>query len=360
MKCNVNDAEGKTLRKNVYIPNSETILYYKNNILSKEEIKELLDYGIKEIDVEKEKDISSFPELIDEKIYECLKTINFSLLDEIVELYEEIIDSSDNLRNDMTIYVKTKRDEITPKLLTVLNTNFAVTIGHEYNKSHPKKEKINIRNLIKVCLTQDIGLICSTNKLYLDNLSSKYDEDIKLLKKKYPNINEDALFEYDINMHPVYSYYMAKTNNLDDDICEAILLHEENFKIEENQKSSPLDISLNEYENNDVSLIASIIKAVDSYNRLLFALFNQNKDYPFISLTKHLDKMVANGILSPEIVKLIKYYIPIYQMDSRVLLSDGTIGKVSEINPNNMSLPKLVDLNGNDIKEDEVTIVYPL
>lgn len=356
MKCSINDAEGKTLKKNVYSNITEEILYHKNNVLSKSEIEVLKNHDIKEVEVLKGEDVSSFSDAIDDSIYEFLKTINFDLLDDIVSLYEESISQNEVLKNDMTIYVKTTRDEITPKLLTVLNTNFAVTIANAYNKSHSKKECIDISELIKTSIIQDIGLVCSANKLYLDNLSSKFDEDIKLLKDKYESINGECLSYYDISMHPVYSYYMAKNANLSNSICNSVLLHEELYERNEEAQNTPLNTSLKE-ENN---VIATIIKVADSYNRLLFALVQQNKENPFISITKHLDKLVANGTLSPEIVKLLKYVIPVYQLDSKVLLSDGTIARVCELNPNDISSPRLIDLNGEYINDKEISISYPL
>ena len=356
MKCNVEEAEGKTLKKNIYSNITEEILYRKNNILSSSEIEVLKEHGINEVEVLTGEDVTSFNELIEDRIYEFLKTINFDLLDDIVSIYESIISNNEILRNDMTLYVKTKREDITPKLLTVLNTNFAVTLAVAYNKEHTKKESIPIEELIKASIIQDIGLVCSTNKLYLENLSSKYDEDIKRLKEEYSNINEKCLDNYDINMHPLYSYYMAKNANMSDTICNSVLLHEEVYEIGEHSYQTPLNISLKEKENK----VASIIKVADSYNRLLFALAQQNKERPFTSLTKHLDKLVANGILSPEIVKLLKYVIPIYQLNSKVLLSDGTIAKVCELNPNDMTSPKLVDLNNEYIDDKKISISYPL
>lgn len=360
MKCNISEAEGKTLRKNVYSPITEEILYHKNNILSKDEIEVLLNHGILEVDIEKSEDISSFPEFLDDMIYDFLKHLDFKLLDDIVLEYNNILDNLEYISNDMTIYTKTKREDITPKLLTVLNTNFAVTIAKTYNSTRPKKEQIDIDSLIKASLIQDIGLICSTNKLYLDNLYSKYEEDIKNLQKIYNSILDNCLEEYSINMHPIYSYYIAKDNNFDEVISNSVLLHEEGYEVENLKQYGPLEASLKQEKFDESKIIASIIKASDSYNRLLFALAQQNKETPFISLPKHLDKLAANGVLSPEIVKIIKYVLPVYQLGTKVLLSDGTIGIVSGLNPNNMVMPKLIDLNGNEIQEDEISISYPL
>lgn len=106
--------------------------------------------------------------------------------------------------------------------------------------------------------------------------------------------------------------------------------------------------------------MGKILRICTHYNNLLYKSKLQNVEQPFGKMNTYLDTMVAHGLSDVYWTKMIKQVVPVYPLGEKVELSDGTIGIVAEQNSLDITNPKVVDLEGNEVpisKSDGLVIM---
>lgn len=360
MNIDIDYAISLKLAENVYQQTgNKALLLECGTILTEDIIAKLKIQGVKEVYVNVDDLQETFTEQLQEKVTNSILEHDFNAIKKLANTYLKIADSVDIIKHDMSKYVKFK--EVTPLILSVLSTNFAVSLTKKYNETFGHNHAIDISKIACAAMLQDIGLTVSDNKPFFNSIHLTYQSDYEHLQIKYPALSPDALKVYDKDFHPLYSYYIVKGNHFDTLVERTLLFHNEVYRIDEMKETSGiLNISLATLDDLAATM-AMILKAAEIYNRLLFAGKNYNEEKPFALIPKQLDMMVANGVLSPEIVNILKETLPLYPVGSHVMLSDGTIAKVIGTNSHFMLKPKIADRAGNEIEyEQNLEVLYPL
>lgn len=191
------------------------------------------------------------------------------------------------------------------------STILSVTVGLQLHMSVSKMTELGV-----ACILHEIGMIRIPSQLYLSR---------RQLSPMEKNL---------LNTHPVISYTILKEMEAPLSICLAVLEHHE----KEDGTGYPRRI-----HSDKISLYAKIISvvcsfeaitaprtyktAVSSFEAMVGLLKNQGKQY---------DELVIKALL---------YSLSLFPVGSYVFLSDGKVGRVSDVNPENPKHP-IVQLVG--------------
>lgn len=238
----------------------------------------------------------------------------------------------------------------------MVNTiNIAIIVTSKYNELSKKEKKIPIRDIALSSIMQDIGR-SAKDEFIFNRLKNKYDHVIEGLIEEYPNITREVFLEYNSKYHPVYSYLTSLNYDINDNIRKSILLHHE----KENGDNSLLGVPLSTQPEGELYVdMARILKLSDLFDILIAKNIQDNPDNPFKDLGKQIDKMVSSGFVNAKMTNILKNMIPLYQVGTKVLLSDGTIGLVASNDANNYNNPIITDLKGEyiDLDKEELSII---
>ena len=349
MKINVNYAMGLTLSKDIFSRERPILLMAEGRVLDKKSIENLKKHGITDVDVEMEYVPKEFLEELESSMIYAISAGKYSEVVAIAKTLEEIIDYIDEVVIDTTKYATTDPKQVSPLLLTVNSVIPALKVASCYNKNQKKSEQLPIKDVAIAVMLQDIGYLCSSNSMYLLSINGKFNTEYEKLRIKYPELKAEYLEEYHKEAHPLYSHYIMRGEYISDTAEQAVLYHNEMYQ---NASNGLLKTNLKDeaLEQPIPAKIAMIIKAVDAYNKILYAGKKYNKDYPFEIVPKYLEMFVANGTLSPEFINILKEVMPLYPVGTKVALSDGTTAQVIEYDKDDMLNPTLSDLNGDLIE----------
>ena len=165
----------------------------------------------------------------------------------------------------------------------------------------------------------DIGMLALPQETYLNEL------DLKAQEKEI------------INNHPLHSYNMLKSSKCTQAISSAVLEHHER----ENGSGYPRKLT-----GEHISLYGKIIAVACSYEALSAKRsYKKAKDQhrAMVELVRNKDSLYNITVIRALVTALSFYPIGTY-----VLLSDGKLGRVFDINPENQHYP-IVQLEENTI-----------
>lgn len=359
MKIDINYAKNMILSKDVYNPSNSIMLIEEGTVITEELIDKLKQHGVTSIDVYHEEK-ETLPENLLIDAYSAIRECNINEVVHLASIIEEISNSVTYLSIDMSKYTNDKFKNINPLLLSILDIAPAINIVKYYNGTVNKTHQIAIKDIIISVMLQDIGYLCSSQKNYFNSIKSTFIADYERLLLEYPNLPANGFDEYQKELHPVYSYYLIKDHQLGDSCEKGVLMHNEMYQYS-NQGALKTNLKDEEVRFPKAAMIAMIIKAVDSYNKLLFNGNRVNPEYPFESVPKYLEVLVANGTLSPKFTNILKEVVPLYPIGSLVKLSDGTIAQVVKYSKSNILQPDIIDLNGEPISySEDIYVAEPI
>ena len=297
-----------------------TLLLSKGHLLTNEDLKTILDWNIEYIVIEESSPTdSAFSELYDT----CLSTVehSFQTVANGGKLEKEpLFEMFDHLLNQMFT---------TPSIFIQLRTIKEInkrTFQHSLNVGALSAllarlygfEKEDITRMGHAGFLHDIG-----KALIPESILNKPGE----LDEK----------EYEImKRHPELGYDILKKNNIDDEyILSAVLLHNERL----NGTGYPFG-----KKEQGIPLPAQIVAIADVYDSI-----STDKEYkkslsPFHAYME-LQNLAFKGELNPKIVLKFLEYISKLMEGKKVLLNDGTIGKVIFSTPYEPNRP-LIEVNG--------------
>ncbi|MEI0493606.1 HD domain-containing protein [Brachyspira intermedia] len=191
-----------------------------------------------------------------------------------------------------------RKDETMYKHAVDVATLAAITAG-ELNLT-----KVDMANIMLGALVHDIGKV-----LIQESLLSK----VNLTKE------EEAI----LKKHPTQGYKLVKRDNLDDNIADIVLEHHEKY----DGSGYPF-----QKDNKDISLYSKIVSICNTFNNLI------TKGEHGVPCTP--DKAVkiiislAKKDFDSDVVKAFQKAVGFYPNNTRVKLSNGSIARVIEQNPN--------------------------
>ncbi|OEJ14096.1 phosphohydrolase [Brachyspira hampsonii] len=191
-----------------------------------------------------------------------------------------------------------RKDETMYKHAVDVATLAAITAG-ELNLT-----KVDMSNIMLGALVHDIGKV-----LIQESLLSK----VNLTKE------EEAI----LKKHPTQGYKLVKRDNLDDNIADIVLEHHEKY----DGTGYPF-----QKDNKDISLYSKVVSICNTFNNLI------TKGEHGVPCTP--DKAVkiiislAKKDFDSDVVKAFQKAVGFYPNNTRVKLSNGSIARVIEQNPN--------------------------
>lgn len=318
--------------------------------LTKRDIVRIVERGIDTVNIKIDDKYNTFNSSFNNLVLEIINSHDFARMQQLSEIYDEIIKSSDFLQYDIGSYFKS--DEYNHLVNTI---NISVIVASKYNDLTKKEKKIPIQEIAMAAIMQDIGRTAK-DEFILNRIKNKYDKVIEDLISEYPNIDNEIFFQYDSKYHPVYSYLISLNYDLNENIRKSILLHHE----KESGNNSLLGVPLSTLNDDNLYVdMAKILKLADLFDILIAKDIRDNPQQPFKELSKQIDKMVSSGFVNAKLTNILKNMIPLYQVGTKVLLSDGTIGLVASNDANNYSNPCVTDLKGMgiDLDKEELSII---
>ena len=187
----------------------------------------------------------------------------------------------------------------------------AITVGLQLHITVPK-----MTELATACILHEIGMIRLPSQLYLSH-------------RQLSPVEKNLL-----NTHPIVSYTILKEMNVPLSICLAVLEHHE----KEDGTGYPRHISRDK-----ISLYAKIIAAVCSFEAITAHRTYKEAASSFEAMVELLKNQTKQ--YDELVIKALLYSLSLFPVGSYVFLSNGKIGHVSDVNPENPKCP-IVQLVG--------------
>lgn len=340
---------GMTLLEDLSLDKTNDFSLSAGHVLSKRDIIRIEERGIETVNIKINDKYNTFNSSFNTLVKEIITSNDFEKMQKLSEIYEEIVKSTDIFQYDIGSYFKDNYNHL------VNTINIAIIVTSKYNELSKKEKKIPIRDIALSSIMQDIGR-SAKDEFIFNRLKNKYDHVIEGLIEEYPNITREVFLEYNSKYHPVYSYLTSLNYDINDNIRKSILLHHE----KENGDNSLLGVPLSTQPEGELYVdMARILKLSDLFDILIAKNIQDNPDNPFKDLGKQIDKMVSSGFVNAKMTNILKNMIPLYQVGTKVLLSDGTIGLVASNDANNYNNPIITDLKGEyiDLDKEELSII---
>ena len=191
-----------------------------------------------------------------------------------------------------------RKDETMYKHAVDVATLSAITAG-ELNLT-----KVDMANIMLGALVHDIGKVLIQESL-LTKVNLTKDEEA-ILKK-----------------HPTQGYKLVKRDNLDDNIADIVLEHHEKY----DGSGYPF-----QKDNKDISLYSKIVAVCNTFNNLI-TKGEHGVPYTPDKAVKIIISLAKKDFDS-DVVKAFQKAIGFYPNNTRVKLSNGSIARVIEQNPN--------------------------
>ncbi|WP_157154039.1 HD-GYP domain-containing protein [Brachyspira murdochii] len=191
-----------------------------------------------------------------------------------------------------------RKDETMYKHAVDVATLSAITAG-ELNLT-----KVDMANIMLGALVHDIGKV-----LIQESLLTK----VNLTKE------EEAI----LKKHPTQGYKLVKRDNLDDNIADIVLEHHEKY----DGSGYPF-----QKDNKDISLYSKIVAVCNTFNNLI-TKGEHGVPYTPDKAVKIIISLAKKDFDS-DVVKAFQKAIGFYPNNTRVKLSNGSIARVIEQNPN--------------------------
>lgn len=245
-------------------------------------------YRNKEITIEKTK-----------SLYETARSggsIDFdSMKKEVNNMLSSIVENKDA---HSYLSMLKRKDETMYKHAVDVATLSAITAG-ELNLT-----KVDMANIMLGALVHDIGKVLIQESLLTKSNLTKEEENI--LKK-----------------HPTQGYKLVKRDNLDDNIADIVLEHHEKY----DGTGYPF-----QKDNKDISLYSKIVSICNTFNNLI-----TKGEHGIPSPPDKAVKIIislAKKDFDSDVVKAFQKAVGFYPNNTRVKLSNGSIARVIEQNPN--------------------------
>ncbi len=315
---NINDLKtGMILDKDVIDINTGTILISKGKALTRNFINKLQDSKLELIYIE---DNKSSKDLINQ---------------EFVKSYSKIEEKLDNVFHSASQGEKIDGKNLTDEMTLLVNDVIEITNISTQMKLLKKRDDYTFRHSLGVSiLAISLGKWLGYNKEDILELSiTGLLHDIGKIKIPDEIMNKPGkltLAECDImKKHSLYGYeILLETDDFSDNVLKGVLQHHEKV----NGTGYPSGL-----KNDEIHEYAKVIAVCDIYHALTSDRVYKYKDSPF-NAADHLREQSFLS-LDPEIVSVFLKNMSKFYVGNKVLLSDGSIGIIVYIYPQNTTKP---------------------
>lgn len=191
------------------------------------------------------------------------------------------------------------------------STVLAITVGLQLHMSITKLTELGI-----ACILHEIGMIRIPSQLYLS-------------QRNLSPVEKNLL-----NTHPIISYTILKDFDAPLNVCLAVLEHHE----KEDGTGYPRHI-----RGEKISLYAKIISVVCSFEAITAPRTYKAAASSFEAMVELLKNQTKQ--YDELVIKALLYSLSLFPIGSYVFLSDGKVGRVVDVNPENPKHP-IVQLVG--------------
>lgn len=198
----------------------------------------------------------------------------------------------------------------------------AITVGLQLHMTVSK-----MTELATACILHEIGMIRLPSQLYLS-------------RRQLSPVEKNLL-----NTHPIISYTILKEMDVPLSICLAVLEHHE----KEDGTGYPRHISRDK-----ISLYAKIIAVVCSFEAITAHRTYKEAASSFEAIVELLKNQTKQ--YDELVIKALLYSLSLFPVGSYVFLSNGKIGRVSDVNPENPKCPIVQLVGERDEDGNLVTI----
>ena len=337
---------GNTVAKDILTKHG-SIFIAKGTVLTQHMIKKLIGIDIQEVYISEPQDLIDFRnipkpdpredivEFTDKYQHALLLTGEFldtiasgkklstEMVREIVDIVHAQIISTNNILSRL-IYQRNDNIYLNKHSLNV--AILAGVIGMWLNRSNGE-----IRRLIFAGLMHDIGKL-KVPKRILDKPSSLTEEEFMEMQK-----------------HSTFGYQILSTKaDISKDVALAVLQHHER----EDGSGYPTGL-----KGTEIHLFSKILAVADVYDAMSSNKNYRDKFSPF----QVVEQIAQNsfGSLDPRVSRVFLDNISRFYVGNRVILSDGRVGDIIYINPNNPTRPVIRIQNGDiaDLGKDRLKVI---
>ena len=202
------------------------------------------------------------------------------------------------------------------------STVLAITVGLQLHMSVTKMTELGV-----ACILHEIGMIRIPSQLYLS-------------QRNLSPVEKNLL-----NTHPIVSYTILKGFEVPLSICLAVLEHHE----KEDGTGYPRHI-----KSDKISLYAKIISVVCSFEAITAPRTYKEAASSFEAMVELLQNQTKQ--YDELVIKALLYSLSLFPIGSYVFLSNGKIGRVSDVNPENPKHP-IVQIVGERDENGKVITV---
>lgn len=202
------------------------------------------------------------------------------------------------------------------------STVLAITVGLQLHMSITKLTELGV-----ACVLHEIGMIRIPSQLYLS---------LRNLSPVEKNL---------LNTHPIVSYTILKDFDAPLNVCLAVLEHHE----KEDGTGYPRHI-----RGEKISLYAKIISVVCSFEAITAPRTYKAAASSFEAMVELLKNQTKQ--YDELVIKALLYSLSLFPIGSYVFLSDGKVGRVVDVNPENPKHPIVQLMGERDAEGRSVTI----
>lgn len=202
------------------------------------------------------------------------------------------------------------------------STILAITVGLQLHMSVTKMTELGV-----ACILHEIGMIRIPSQLYLSQ------RNLSPMEKNL------------LNTHPIVSYTILKGFEVSLSICLAVLEHHE----KEDGTGYPRHI-----KSDKISLYAKIISVVCSFEAITAPRTYKEAATSFEAMVELLQNQTKQ--YDDLVIKALLYSLSLFPVGSYVFLSDGKIGRVSDVNPENPKHPIVTLVGERDGNGKVITV----
>lgn len=317
-------------------------------ILDDKKISILKESKIEYVTIKTSSEFDTVNNAVRSLIKSIIESDNIDEMHDLALLITDLVDRAEELKFNLNVYLKDDYNHLENTII------LSAILAKKYNEVTEHDLQVDLENTIYASILQDIGRRAKKSET-LSFLKENYADDLVEFKRLIPDLDLGIFDNYDSKYHPLYSYFFCKYYKTSDDVKMAVLLHHE----KESGENSLINTPLQEKESESYARIARILKLTDLFDIIVRNNVLNNPNNPYVNLGRQIDTIVASSFVNARLTNILKTIVPIYQVGMHVLLSDGTIGVVSENDSNEYNNPAVVDLNGKeiDLQEENITII---
>ncbi len=334
---------GMELENDVFLSGSRVYLFPKGKVLSAKDIEKLEEKNVKQVFINEVDCGETFFPFFQSYARKVVKSKNIEEMIRLAARYSEFVKDVSDFSFDMTSY---SNKAFSSDAHRVHVANMAVALATTYNRSQTKEKQITIHEMAESALLCDIGRYVGKSPELLTHLRNKYGHQLEDFQKRLPNLPSDIFDSYQSEYHSFYSYLLLKDYPISTRALEAILYSHESVR----GKSGYLGVDVTGNTARDI--MSKILKVCEFYDMILYRWkeIPPNSELYGVPISTIMVTAANTGAIDLDFTEQLLKIVPQYPIGSKVVLSDGSYGKVVYYSEEN-SLYPIVQTEADELIE---------